>query len=731
MRLEHLRVERFGARSPFSLGAFSSRLNIIYGAADADIRTAIQFIRWMLYGKCDGSSHPYLLAADGAACGSMTVVQAGLRCTIARQDDGTRHGRLAIDTGVERSRKVNSIQALLGDVTPRQFDQLYGPCFKRKLDCELLLRTAASRSLQPATRQLTAPRAADVKRRIDRCRRDLQQLGLPNHSVSWLTDRLRTLQLRARALANRRRVSAKRMRNRLEDLGYRIARLGLRVERWRAKWHAYDQSLAKRQRELRALAVRGSAQPSARALHRALPAARARLKRAADIVDLVSRRDRLGQRLAEAELSLGRLIARRREVDRRYRHGSHDELSRVRRQLTRVESELRVARNREQRKRELESWETELARLAARPARSPAIRHAGRLLRRLSDGRLVGIRVRACRVWVENQAGRYIGLRSAPRRARNRVYLCLCLSLIEACRGQGVELPLILDDPFGSGDAAKNQVAAEVLQEFAARGQQVLLFTRHRDIAQLFQGHDVRYFELRLSDRPEAAVQAVEPIRFRQRVPGPLDPAAAESGTRPRLPRRRLTPPPEPRAEIPPTSIDGEDDDQITMPQGGRITERCESSGDEGSQPELWFGLDQTDSVADATWIGPRAGRRLSEIGIRTVGDLISADPADLSARMSHVRITKAMIVQWQVQARLVCRVPRLAAHDARILAACGVDDPQELARWDIDDLWKRVQAFSRSSRGKRILRGRRVPHRVQVAEWVRWAAHARPLHAA
>jgi uncharacterized protein YhaN len=51
----------------------------------------------------------------------------------------------------------------------------------------------------------------------------------------------------------------------------------------------------------------------------------------------------------------------------------------------------------------------------------------------------------------------------------------------------GVELPIVLDDVLVNLDQSRMQAAVETLVQYASSDQQVLLFTCHQHIAQMFE----------------------------------------------------------------------------------------------------------------------------------------------------------------------------------------------------------------------------------------------------
>ncbi len=138
------------------------------------------------------------------------------------------------------------------------------------------------------------------------------------------------------------------------------------------------------------------------------------------------------------------------------------------------------------------------------------------------------------------------------------------------------------------------------------------------------------------------------------------------------------------------------------------------------------------DEVEDAPSIGPKTARRLAKVGISSVADLLACDPDNVATDLKTRYIDAELIREWQMQARLVCCVPHLRGHDAQILVACGVTEPDELAAAQADALLQAAREFALSAEGKRVLRSSAVPDQDEVTDWIEWAAQARPLpHAA
>lgn len=135
--------------------------------------------------------------------------------------------------------------------------------------------------------------------------------------------------------------------------------------------------------------------------------------------------------------------------------------------------------------------------------------------------------------------------------------------------------------------------------------------------------------------------------------------------------------------------------------------------------------------VVDAPAIGPRMAERLAKVNVRTVADLLRAQPAKLASQLKVREVDEALVQSWQQQADLVCRVPLLRGHDAQLLVAAEVTRPEQLAECQPEALLQQLQPIVRSQAGKRILRGGAEPDLAEVSGWIQNAQRRRELRAA
>lgn len=178
--------------------------------------------------------------------------------------------------------------------------------------------------------------------------------------------------------------------------------------------------------------------------------------------------------------------------------------------------------------------------------------------------------------------------------------------------------------------------------------------------------------------------------------------------------------------ELPEAAASGRSE---SLPPTEAVSPQTNEAGE--SAGRLRFFLDMHSSVVDAPSIGPTTARRLERIGVLTVADLLNRDAQQIAGRLDHRRITADVVRLWQAQARLMCRVPELRGHDAQVLTACGLTDPEAIGRMSSAALYAVVGPFVATREGQRLLRSAKCPDLEEVADWIRWAQQARTLRAA
>jgi uncharacterized protein YhaN len=124
------------------------------------------------------------------------------------------------------------------------------------------------------------------------------------------------------------------------------------------------------------------------------------------------------------------------------------------------------------------------------------LREASAYLEKLSDGKYTRIwtRMTGEELLVDNFQNETIPVENLSRGTREAVFLSLRLALVGAYARRGALIPMVLDDVLVNFDGQRARNAAEVLYEFSRNGYQILMFTCHDHIRDIFHslGADVR-----------------------------------------------------------------------------------------------------------------------------------------------------------------------------------------------------------------------------------------------
>ncbi|MEQ8847372.1 AAA family ATPase [Botrimarina sp.] len=259
------------------------------------------------------------------------------------------------------------------------------------------------------------------------------------------------------------------------------------------------------------------------------------------------------------EKRLRELAARRAVVDKERQAMVEDtSLADKRIEIDLVEAQL-VEANEQWRERAAVGAMLELIRSDYEQHRQPeTLQEASRYLERLTRGRYP-------RVWtpladdvllVDTVDGESLPVDQLSRGTREQLYLSVRMALVATFARRGVRLPMVLDDVLVNFDNTRARIAAGVLAQFAAEGHQLLVFTCHEHVYEMFKelGVDLRRLPSREGDpEPELdpsaeAMEEAEPEA--EESPAP-EPPAAEPAAR-RKKRRKLrprSPQPEPWVE--------------------------------------------------------------------------------------------------------------------------------------------------------------------------------------
>lgn len=215
--------------------------------------------------------------------------------------------------------------------------------------------------------------------------------------------------------------------------------------------------------------------------------------------DLQRRYDSLKSRIAETQARLAVLRTSQGELSQEMKQlGEDDRLATLQLELGCVETQIDNQVRRWQTLAMASSLLEDVCATFERERQPETLREASSFLHQLTDGKYT-------RVWtplgtnclkVDSKDGQSLPLEVLSRGTREAVFIALRLSLAAAYARRGVTLPLVLDDVLVNFDRDRALYAARTLKTFAELGHQVLMFTCHKHIADIFQEIDVQVRQL-------------------------------------------------------------------------------------------------------------------------------------------------------------------------------------------------------------------------------------------
>lgn len=209
---------------------------------------------------------------------------------------------------------------------------------------------------------------------------------------------------------------------------------------------------------------------------------------------LKQQRDELQHRLRELESHLSQIHQRRGAVTQEIKQLTQDQQSdEVHFELAAVEHQIEQAILRW--RRLTMAWHLlESLRATYESERQPeTLEEASVLLEQLTEGKYT-------RVWtplgrnelrIDGPDVESLPLEVLSRGTREAVFLALRLALVASYGRRGVQVPMILDDVLVNLDSQRAQAAVKMLVDFAADGRQLLFFTCHDHIRELFASAQV------------------------------------------------------------------------------------------------------------------------------------------------------------------------------------------------------------------------------------------------
>ena len=228
--------------------------------------------------------------------------------------------------------------------------------------------------------------------------------------------------------------------------------------------------------------------------------------------ELERRWDSLTTRMSETEERIAQLRTAQGELLAEMKHlGDDNRLSTVQLELGCIERQIGKAANQWQTLALTSDMMEEVCRTVERERQPETLREASSFLNQLTDGKY-------SRIWTPLGTNKLmidgeensLPLDVLSRGTREAVFIALRLSLTAAYARRGVMLPLVLDDVLVNFDGERAEHAAQTLKTFSELGHQVMMFTCHEHIVDIFHEIDVEVRLLPAQGEP-ARVEILEP----------------------------------------------------------------------------------------------------------------------------------------------------------------------------------------------------------------------------
>ncbi|MCP4190942.1 MAG: DUF4332 domain-containing protein [Planctomycetaceae bacterium] len=418
---------------------------------------------------------------------------------------------------------------------------------------------------------------------------------------------------------------------------------------------------------------------------------------------LIKRRDFLGTRVQSLQGEMNAL-ERRLELllESREQIEEHRRLESLRHELANVDDRIRRVEDRRQLRDRMDALYREIEQLKAAVGPSTIVRDASVFLQRMTGGAFRRIRINESHeVWIDDADSKPFRYGELSRGTRDQTYLSLCLALVGAYHQRGVALPLLLNDLFVNIDSDRARATAEVLEEFAARGHQMILFTRHEHVLQLFPNSQGRRFKLQQRGSDVETAPRHDALQL-DRIPSRIS---------------------ESYPKTPPASRRDHTYDWVQQWDANRRARAEFADGENFSRTERLVAEDtplkQVEGL-DATFVS-----RLQEVDVDVVRSFLELDPERAEQLLAGTGITAPSVNYWQSIVTMQCYVG-LSANDATLLVVCGVDDPQELSYIDVSELHRRIEQCLVTAEHRNRFGSISRYERSRLSRWIQAARQSR-----
>ena len=236
--------------------------------------------------------------------------------------------------------------------------------------------------------------------------------------------------------------------------------------------------------------------------------------------DLEKRWEAITTRMAETEARIATLRTQQGELAQEMKQlGEDNRLTVAQLELGCVDRQINAACRRWQILAMASSLMEDVCATIESERQPETLREASSFLSQLTDGKYTRIwtPLGTNRLNIDSSENQSLSLEVLSRGTREAVFISLRLSLAAAYARRGIMLPLVLDDVLVNFDGDRAVHAARTLKTFAELGHQVLMFTCHEHIVDIFHEIDVEVREMPPQGQPgRAAIMLREEVEYEE-----------------------------------------------------------------------------------------------------------------------------------------------------------------------------------------------------------------------
>ena len=166
-------------------------------------------------------------------------------------------------------------------------------------------------------------------------------------------------------------------------------------------------------------------------------------------------------------------------------------------------------------------------------------------------------------------------------------------------------------------------------------------------------------------------------------------------------------------------AIDLDEDDSAVELEAAMAAEQDFAAEQKASNHLRRDRLTLESAIVDAPSIGRKTAKRLAKANIRTVVDLLDADPEAVADELKVGYISAEAIIDWQDQCMLMMEVPGLRTHDVQVLVGAGIRSGEDLAKANAYDVFEAAMDFLSTDEGTRISRDDEDLDESEIEEWI------------